>query len=154
MGARSGGGGAGGMGSGVAGRMRKDYASGIESDLAFTTPGGAVGKLVGNTADEAIGELKETLKGIKDVKSVKDINAFSTNVDKAFGKAQQKIGEKEKLLEWNSQFATGKAKNTYKQALNALSDAKYTIYSASKKGYGSAKLIPLNGQLIKQGKWS
>ena len=154
MGARSGGGGAGGMGSGVAGRMRKDYMSGVDSDLAYTTPGGAVGKLMGHTADEAIGELKETLGGIKNVKTVKDTNEFGTTVDKAFVKAQDKIGEKISILEHNSKLAKGKAKQTYSQAINELNSASATIYQAGKKGYGSGKLAPLQGQFMKQNKWS
>ena len=57
MGARSGGGS--GMGGGVLGRMKSDYLSGVDSDIAaYENPGGAVGKLIGDTQTKEIDALK------------------------------------------------------------------------------------------------
>ena len=74
MGARSGGGGGAGMGGGVAGRMKSDYLSGLDKDISsYDNPTGAAAKLIGDTQEKALNDLKASIGEIKGAKSYSDV---------------------------------------------------------------------------------
>ena len=152
MGARSGGGS--GMGGGVLGRMKSDYLSGVDSDIAaYENPGGAVGKLIGDTQTKEIDALKSAIGEMKGVKSVTDMRKTSENIEKAFGKFEKNINEKISILEHNSQLAKGKAKQSYSNAISTLNMTKYTVGDMkSKYSFGKAAQN-LEGYFISKNKW-
>ena len=152
MGARSGGGGGAGMGRGVVGRMKSDYISSVESALATESVSGAVGKLVGDSIDKEYGAVAETLtSGMKSAKTANDLDKLSTAGDIAISKAMGHLDEKVKTLQWNSQYAKGKAKQTYSSAIDAVTTAKYKLGSL-KSQLTTKGLIPLSTHLWEKGK--
>ena len=155
MGARSGGGGAGGMGGGIVGRMKSDYMSGVESDIsAYDNPTGAAAKLIGDTQEKALSELKASIGEIKGAKSYSDVEKHSTNVQKAFSKFDSQMQEKIDILTHNSQLAKGKAKQTYQSAINSLGMTQWKVgQSKGKYSYSHPSMGGLEQHFINKNKW-
>ena len=156
MGARSGGGGGAGMGGGVAGRMKSDYLSGLDKDISsYDNPTGAAAKLIGDTQEKALNDLKASIGEIKGAKSYSDVEKHTSNVQKAFSKFDSQMQEKIDVLKHNSQLAKGKSKQTYASAISSLEMTQWKVgQSKSKYSYGHSALGGLEQHFISKNKWS
>lgn len=152
MGARAGGGA--GMGGGVLGRMKAEYFANIDSDIAaYDSPGGAVGKLIGDTQTKELDALKSAIGEMKGVKSVTDMRKVDENIGKAFSTFHKNMNEKISLLEHNSQLAKGKAKQTFAKAISTLEMTKYNVGDKhSKYSFGKAAQ-KMEEYFISKNKW-
>ena len=157
MGARTGGGAAGGMGGGsrgAVGRMASEYMSGVSTDIsAYEEPGGAVGKLIGDAQTKALDELKATLGEVKGLKSVTDVHNFGSKVEKAFAKFDKDLSEKVSILQHNSQLAQGKAKQTYANAINTIGMTQWKVGKFKAKYSFGKPIADMEAHFISKNKW-
>lgn len=128
----------------------RDFTS-VANDFSAT---GAVGRLQGNTVNEAINAVSDAIRSINTVTTVTQLRQYDDRLGAARRQAISALEEKISILEHNAQLARGRSQQTYRQAIDNLNRARYEIESKTRDGaYNIQQEAKLEEWLIRNNRW-